>query len=50
METHVHYYYMLYDSYFVCHRKILLTDSRPNKYSSKIEDTRHIHTITNKIQ
>ena len=25
-------------------RKILLTDSRSNKYSSKIEDTRHIHT------
>ena len=24
--------------------KILLTDSRSNKYSSKIEDTRHIHT------
>ena len=22
----------------------LLTDSRSNKYSSKIEDTRHIHT------
>ena len=24
--------------------KNLLTDSRSNKYSSKIEDTRHIHT------
>ena len=24
--------------------KILLTDSRSNKYSSKIEDTRHIYT------
>ena len=24
--------------------KFLLTDSRSNKYSSKIEDTRHIHT------
>ena len=24
--------------------KILLTDSRSNKYSSKIEDTRHIRT------
>ena len=24
--------------------KIVLTDSRSNKYSSKIEDTRHIHT------
>ena len=25
-------------------KKNLLTDSRSNKYSSKIEDTRHIHT------
>ena len=27
-----------------CYSKFLLTDSRSNKYSSKIEDTRHIHT------
>ena len=37
----VHFYYVLcFNLYF----KILLTDSRSNKYSSKIEDTRHIHT------
>ena len=28
----------------ICNSKFLLTDSRSNKYSSKIEDTRHIHT------
>ena len=30
--------------------KILLTDSRSNKYSSKIEDTRHIHTTYTLLQ
>ena len=35
-------YFALYCT--VSYEKFLLTDSRPNKYSSKIEDTRHIHT------
>ena len=35
----------------ICYLIILSTDSRSNKYSSKIEDTRHIHTTSiNKIQ
>ena len=34
---------MLIDTILLC-LKNLLTDSGSNKYSSKIEDTRHIHT------
>ena len=38
------YGYRQYQPHAFVNENFLLTDSRSNKYSSKIEDTRHIHT------